>query len=115
VSVSSEIRGLLTTIPNVTGGDLPDTPDNSVAVYRAGGYARSASGTFVGEATVQVKVRNTSYAAGEALCDTIADLLHCKSTTKLLGVYQQGDILDLGRDAKGRPEWTLNFRCYYRK
>jgi len=30
-------------------------------------------------------------------------------------IEQQGDTLNLGRDESNREQWTLNFRCYYRR
>ena len=113
--MTSDIRTLLTSIPNVYIGSIPTTPDNSVCIYNSGGYSRSLSGTFVEEPTFQIRVRNTSYATGEALCNTIKDLLHGQTTTKLLMIEQQGDILGLGRDESNRAEWSMNFRCYYRR
>ena len=115
MSVLSEVETLLTTVANLFIGSMPSTSDNVVCLYNTGGYARSMSGTFVEEPTFQVMVRNTSYEAGEALCETIAALLHGKSTTHLLMVEQQSEVLDLGRDENSRSEFSIKFRCYYRK
>jgi len=113
--VTADIKSLLTGVSNVYIGSMPDTPDNAVCIYATGGYPRSLSGTFVEEPTFQIKVRNTSYSTGTTLCDTIKDALHGKTSTKLLMIEQQGDILDIGRDESNRQEWTINFRCYYRR
>jgi len=115
MSLTADIRTLLTTVSNVYIGSMPATPDNAVCIYNTGGYARSLSGTFLEEPTFQIKVRNTSYSTGETLCNTIKDLLHGKTSTKILMIEQQGDILDIGRDANSRPEFTMNFRVYYRR
>jgi hypothetical protein len=115
MALTSDVKTLLSTVSNVYIGSMPATPDNSVCIYNTGGYSRSLSGTEVEEPTFQVKVRNTSYATGETLCNTIKDLLHGATSTKILMCEQQGDILDLGRDESNRQEWTINFRCYYRR
>lgn len=114
MSMLSQVETLLTSVSNLYIGNLPSTPDNAVSIRNSGGYPRSLSGSFVGEPTFQVRVRNTSYATGLALCETIAAALHGKTTAKLLMIEQQSDILDLGRDESSRNEWTINFRCYYR-
>lgn len=115
MSVTSEVATLLTSVSSVYTGSMPDSPDNAVCIYPTGGYRQSMSGTFLQEPTFQIKVRNTSYVAGETQCETIAGLLHGKSTTKLLMIEQQSDILSIGRDDNNRSQFTLNFRCYYRK
>ena len=113
--MTSEIKTLLLSIPNVYIGNMPSEPPNSVCLYNTGGYSRSLSGTLLEEPTFMVKVRNTSYATGETLCNMIKDLLHGQNTNKILMIEQQGDILDIGRDTSNRQEFSLNFRCYYRR
>lgn len=115
MSVLNEVESLLPTVADLSKGSMPATPDNTVCLYSTGGSPRSLSGTFVEEPTFQVRVRNISYEAGEALCETIAGLLHGKSTDNLLLIQQQSGILPLGRDQNNRAEFTINFRCYYRK
>ena len=115
MALTSDIKTLLSTVSNVYIGSMPTTPDNAVCIYNTGGFSRSLSGTEVEEPTFQVRVRNTVYATGETLCNTVKDLLHGATSTKLLMIEQQGDILDLGRDESNRSEWSINFRCYYRR
>lgn len=114
MSLTTEIKTLLVSVSPYIG-NMPATPDNTVCIYNTGGYARSLSGTELEELTFMVKVRNTSYATGEALCSTINNLLHGHSTTKILMIEQMGGVNDIGRDESNRPEFTQNFRCYYRK
>ena len=115
MALTNDIKTLLSGVSNVYIGSMPITPDNSVCIYPSGGYPRDLTGTFVEEPTVQIRVRNTVYTTGETLCNTIKDALHAKSSAKLLMIEQQGDTLNLGRDESNRSEWTLNFRCYYRR
>jgi hypothetical protein len=115
-----DVKSLLTDVSNVYLGSMPSTPDNVVAIYNSGGYTRDLSGTMVEEPTFMIKVRNTSYATGEALCNTIKDLLHGVNDTTanshdFLLIEQQGDINDLGRDENNRTEWSMNFRALYRR
>lgn len=115
MSLTSEISTLLNTISNVYVGDKPATPDNVVAIFNKGGEKRSLSGTQIEEPTFQIQVRNTSYATGEALCNTIKDLLHGASTTNILMIQQLDDIIDMGTDENDRYEFYLNFRSYFRR
>lgn len=115
MTLTTEIRSLLSSIANVFIGNMPDSPDDSVCIYNTGGFTRSLTASALEEPTFQIKVRNTSYATGEALNNTIKDLLHGSSTAQVLMIEQQGDTLDIGRDASNHQEWTNNFRCYYRR
>ena len=112
MSLPEEVR---TFIPTAYIGDMPAAPDNAVCIYPTGGYPRSMSGTHVEEPTFMVKIRNLSFPAGETVCDSIKDALHGKSTAKILVIAQQGDVNYIGKDESGRPEWTINFRAYYRR
>lgn len=114
MSLTTEIKTLLASVSPYIGS-MPATPDNVVCIYSTGGYNRSLSGTYLEELTFQIRVRNVSYAAAETLCSTINDLLHGKSTTKILMIESQSGILDIGRDESNRPEFTMNFRCFYRR
>lgn len=115
MSLTSTIKTMLTSVSNVFVGSIPATPDNVVGIYNTGGFARSLSGTKLEEPTFQIRIRNSSYATGETLCNSIKDLLHGKTATGILIIAQQGDILDLGRDEQNRQEFSMNFRCYYRR
>lgn len=113
--LKTDVKSLLSTVSNMCYGDMPTTPNNVVCFYHTGGYARSSSGTHVEEPTFQIRVRNTSYETGYKLCNTIKDLLHCKSTGGIIYCEQMGDILDLGKDENERSEFSMNFRAYYRR
>jgi len=115
MSLVADVAALLTSISNVYKSGLPESPINAVGLYPSGGYPRSMTGTKVEEPTFMVKVRNDDPEVGLALCDTIKDLLHGASTTKLLAIFQEGDVLHLGPDNNGNEEWSINFRCYYRR
>lgn len=116
----ADVKTFLTGISNVSLGSLPDSPDNAVSIHRTNGYPRDLSGNMVEEPTVMIKVRNTSYATGETLCNTIKDALHGQNnvtvnTNDILLIEQMGDINELGRDENNRQMWSINFRLYYRR
>ena len=115
MSLLTDVKALLTTVTNIYISDMPSTPDAAVCLYNTGGYARSLTGTKVEEPTFQVKVRNPVAATGLTTCATIKDILHGYTGGKFLMIAQQGDVQDLGRDENGRMEFTVNFRCYYRR
>jgi hypothetical protein len=119
VSLLSEVKTILTiggvSTTKIRIGKMPSAPDSVIVLYNSGGYARQMTGTMVEQPTFQVRVRNADYEAAVTDCNTVKDLLHAQSTASILMIEQQGDIQDLGPDQNGRPEFTLNFRCYYRR
>lgn len=116
MSLLTDVESLMAGITPLYIGNMPASPDNAVCIYPTSGYPRSLSGTMVEEPTFMVKVRNASYPTGYDLCNTIKDLLHgTKATDGIMMIQQQGDINGLGQDETGREEFTINFRCYYRR
>lgn len=117
MSLLEEVENLLTSndVSNIFIGDLPKTPDIVVCLFGTGGSDRSLSGTQVEEPTFQVRIRDTVYANGESRCNTIKDILHGYIGGSFLLIAQQGDIIPIGRDENGRPEFTINFRTYFRR
>lgn len=113
MSLTLEIESLLTGISNICIGNKPSSPDNVVVIYNTGGYAREVTPDAPERPSFMVLIRNTSYSSGEALANQIKDLLHMKKTAKVLGILQQGDINDIGRDENGRAEFTVNFNTFY--
>jgi hypothetical protein len=115
MALTTEVESLLTTISNVYLGNLPDSPDNAVAINPTGGFARDlffGTDSDLREPTFQIIVRNLVYATGEALCETILGLLSGKTTTNIKMIQQMSDVISLGRDQNNRPNWSINFRCY---
>jgi len=96
-------------------GCMPNSPDNVVGLFNSGGMPRILCGTELEMPSFQVRIRNTSWATGQALCETIKDTLHGSTTSSILLCEQSGDILDIGRDAQGRQEWTVNFNTIFRR
>ena len=98
-------------------GSYPDSPDNIVTLYRSGGFDRSRSFTNreYENPSVQVRVRDISYARANDKMEIIKDALdglteQSINGNRYLSIMQQGDVLPLGRDDKNRTELSLNFR-----
>jgi hypothetical protein len=65
-------------------------------------------------------VRNTSYAAGYALMQNMVGLLHRRmnetiGTTYYYSIFLMGEPGSIGRDDKGRDEFSVNFICHVRR
>lgn len=112
--------GMLNDVKTILGngstiyiGDMPASPDNVIGLFHTGGYARSLNDTPFEQPTFQVRVRNTSYATGETMCNTVKDALHKYVGGDFMLIVQMGDIQSIGRDENQRHEWTINFQCYY--
>jgi len=114
MSLSTEVKGLLTSIDNVYIGTLPPTIDNCIAFFYTGGLPRGLTESKLKQPTFQIRVRNTSYSAAETLCDTIDDILHGHTDANILLIRAMGDKIPIGRDANNRQEFTMNYKSYYR-
>ena len=99
-------------------GKLPDEPALAVAIAR---YAGGESDAKLGydELRLQFRVRapHGNYAVGEELAQRVYDQLHGLPSRYLPGgtwmvdlIGVQSGPIDIGTDAKHRPEWTINFR-----
>lgn len=92
-----------------------DAPNNQVVVYDTGGiepdkYLPTADPTF------QVLVRNTNYQTGQGLVNAIVTALHQfengtveESETYFYYIFLVSEPTHIGRDDKGRHEWSINF------
>lgn len=95
-------------------GEEPAEPNNCVTIYDTGGSDPFAN-IGLKSPTVQVRVRNTDYAAGYALQESIQNALITTETFELnnaryIGVWGQGDIIFIGRDENNRAIFTANYR-----
>lgn len=100
---------------------LTESPNNQVVIYNTGGlepdrYLPTADPTF------QILVRNTSYATGQSLVNDIVDALHQKTNIELVSgskyfyyIFLMYEPEHIGRDDKGRHEFSINFVCKYRR
>lgn len=97
-------------------GDYPSEPDNIVTLYPSGGEDPSHSFTDkeFENPSLQVRVRDKSYAVGYLHCEAIKDAMdglteRVINGNRYISIFQQGDVLPLGRDSEGRAEFSLNF------
>ena len=101
---------------NLFISELPETPDNCVAVFDSPGLA-PALHTEWKQPGVQIRIRGDkgAYRAAHLLAQTIGDLLHgihneTVGATRYALIQQMGDVIPLGRDQLERPELSMNFQ-----
>lgn len=94
-------------------GLLPDQPDNCIALFEYAGSPPDLhwNGEYPG---LQVRVRNTSYAAARTKIGEIMTALHglheqTLSGTRYLLIKARGSPEILKRDANNRVELVVNF------
>jgi hypothetical protein len=114
----SDIKSLLTGITtSIFLNEIPDTPDNILGVFFSGGQSPEmafGSRTFE-QPSFQVRVRHTTGATAILWAEQVKDTLNginglTIGSTRYLSIMQTGDILPLGKDAKARSEYSVNFQ-----
>lgn len=101
---------------NIFVSEEPVSPNDCVTIYDTGGSGEAAFADIeLYQPTIQVRVRNISYAAGYAKQEQIRDALIIPVTftinsTVYLGIWLQSDIISLGRDTNNRYILTANYR-----
>lgn len=118
--VKTLLAGVDTT--NCYLGDMPNLPDNIIALYNTGGFPPNLTldGCKYENPTFQVRVRNLSYVAGIAKCEAIKYALASVSNitinaTRYLAIRQMSDILSMGKDSNNRTEFSINFQAVLAK
>lgn len=113
-------NGLASLATSLFIGDMPDSPDNCIAIFETGGLPADID-LPTKKPTIQVLIRNTSYVTGRNLIDSLRSLFHQKYNTQLIpnGTYflfinVQGEGNHIGRDDVGRDEFSINFLCEVR-
>jgi hypothetical protein len=114
-----DIKPLITPITSsLYLGDRPDTPDTLIVLYLTGGKNPifNFDAKAYNQPTFQVYVRSTTFSAGQTLCESIKTALDGKTnytvnTHRYISIFMQGDIFQLGKDARNRSEFTMNFAC----
>lgn|SRR5690554_5981885 len=106
-------------------GDETTLPDECVVVYDSGGsdplYPTSADGgtSVYARPTAQVRVRgkkgryNETYALASAIHATLNGLANVTVTgARYIGIWAQGEPIDVGDDENKRPIVTVNVRMH---
>lgn len=114
----ADMKSLLTSIEtSIFLMDKPDSPDNLLCLYFTGGAnpSHAFDSKQYEEPTFQVIVRNLNASTAITKAEAVKDALDGKTeltinSTRYISVFSQGDILQLGKDAKNRMELSLNFR-----
>lgn len=89
-------------------------PAEVITTYDTGGADPLHAEAGLRRPTVQVRVRSAQYSSGWAKANSIAEAL---STTynqtypsgRVVGFYQRGDVMYVGRDDEDRRLFTINF------
>jgi hypothetical protein len=92
----------------------PPEPNNCITVYDTGGADPMVS-REVYSPTVQVRVRNLDSQAAYAKQYQIRDVLTSAknqiiNATDYVAIWQQGDVISIGRDENNRYLLTSNYR-----
>ena len=112
------VAGVGTVGTNVFYSTTPDSPDALVSVLDTGGPEQDKYLPLY-DKTFQIYIRSTTHALGEAKLLAVRNALHQKAGVTygstffhfILAISAGGHI---GRDEKGRDEFTINFRCKIR-
>jgi len=93
---------------------------NCITLYQTGGLESTGEISAIMDITVQIIIRNTKYADGEAIGKELRDLLHGKNKYDLTSyhvLYSQA-IQDfpahIGQDENGNDEFSINFHLKIR-
>lgn len=107
-------QGLGTVQTDIFYNNMPDTPDNCLAVYAYAGQAPPT--TWDAEyPSIQVKVRNTDSIDAYELAYSVFTTLHrltnpsMTSTKDYYYIYATQSPAMMGKDANGRYEFVVNF------
>jgi hypothetical protein len=102
-------------------GDQPDSSDNVISVFNTGGYQPDKY-LPTAKPTVEVLVRNKSYASCASKIQDVVDLLHNQYNVTLVSggnyyfyIRLVAEPSSLGRDEKGRQEFSANFEIKIRE
>ena len=108
-----QAQGVGTVSVDIFKGQLPDQPDNCVALFEYGGEGMPLhwSGEFP---SVQVRVRNKSYSTGRAKIEAVVTALHgltehIAGATRYLLLQAKQSPASIGRDQNNRQEFVVNF------
>lgn len=112
-SLVETFYNLLTTESSKYIGEMPDSPDVCSVVTPTGGYnpnySMNKQTPSISYPTFQIMLRDSSYDAGYKRAEAIIAAISGKVSSNLC-IYQQSDILGLGKDEQGRSLFSINFK-----
>lgn len=102
------------TTTNMSVGNYPDDPDTHLAVLTINGQLPDMDIAALRRPSFQLIARSANLTDGYALINAAYNALHCKFGLKLTNYYvmrchAQQDPTQIGKDARGRHEWSCNF------
>ena len=113
VDMKSKLTGVTS---DIYLNDMPDTPDSCLAIFNSGGApSLHAMDQITAERpSFQVRIRNVSAATAITWAESVKDALDGLATETInsnlyIVVFLEGDILNLGKDDRGRSNLSLNF------
>lgn len=95
-------------------GEEPAEPNDCVTIYDTGGGDPFADIELY-DTSIQIRVRDKKYTDAYAKQNQIREALIIPTTfeingTRYIGVWNQGDIISLGKDQNNRAILTSNYR-----
>jgi len=118
-SAAHDIAAHLTALDVVVAGSVfigeePLSPNDCVTIYDTGGGDPFPDIEFY-DTSIQIRVRDTKYTDAYAKQNQIREALIIPTTfeingTRYIGVWNQGDIISLGKDQNNRAILTSNYR-----
>lgn len=107
MNILDKLWQVLGSSPDIKLGYLPDEPDELSVLTE---YSGSPPSHFFGSTdfTHNVQLRSRGENSYETLSSLAAVLNGCRDGE--ISVIQVSPVLDIGRDAKGRQEYTCNFK-----
>lgn len=93
----------------------PDSPDDVVTVYDTGGLDPIQVDIDLRQPTIQIRVRGSLHSDVRSTHDSIYSILDAVQGAEIeshhyIGIWIQGDIIDIGRDDNDRFRATANYR-----
>lgn len=119
MDITKDIKTLLTSITtDIYRHDMPDSPNNLITLFYGVGldplHSLGKQQPIVNNPAIQIRVRHTSAEVALEWIENIKSILDGLTNQTInnnvyYSISQQGDVLPLGRDSKGRIEFTINF------
>lgn len=118
--MGEDIKTLLTEITtDIKIDDMPDEIDNVLCIYHTGGsnpeYEFGKQNPAFENPTFQVRIRHKDTSTALQWSDSVKNILSGLTEQNIngnryLAIFQQSDILGLGRDEKKRSKYSINFK-----
>ncbi len=119
--LAADIKTLISHVTqDIYLNDTPDDPDNLIGIFESGGYnpqrVMDQKKPAWENPTFQLMIRNTSAVTAKQWIESCKDALDGITNITInghryLSIFQQGDVLPLGKDGRNRISFSLNFRC----